>query len=284
MSQGLKTEITLSSDELDLSPDIDALVIEDDVPVDNLISEKQQRLLTDALYSNQGLLGDRVFLAAANVGVFYASKQPPLVPDVFVSLDVEVPQDWTAKKNRTYLVWEFGKPPDIVIEIVSNREGNELGRKLRDYARMGVGYYAVFDPLRQLGTTELYLFENRANRYQPLTETWFEEIHLGLALWDGVFEGKRDRWLRWTDATGTVIPTGAERAEAESQRAEVERQRAEAESQRAEAESQRAEAESQRAEAESQRAEVERQRAEAAEAKAGQLAERLRSLGLDPDL
>jgi hypothetical protein len=34
-------------------------------------------------------------------------------------------------------------------------------------------------------------------------------------------------WLRWCDAQGQVIPTGAERAEAESQRAEAESQRAE---------------------------------------------------------
>jgi len=132
-----------------------------------------------------------------------------------------------------------------------------------------VGYYAVFDPLHQLGSTDLYLFENRANRYQALTESWFEEIGLGLTLWDGVFEGKRDRWLRWHDATGTVIPTGAERAETERQRADMERQRADTESQRAETER--------------QRAETERQRAEAAEARAMQLADHLRSLGIDPD-
>jgi hypothetical protein len=136
----------------------------------------------------------------------------------------------------------------VVIEIVSNREGNELDSKLRDYARIGVAYYAVFDPLRQLGETDLYVFENRANHYHPLEQPWFEEVGLGLTLWNGRFEGKQDRWLRWYDATGAVIPTGAEQAELERQRAEQERQRAEQERQRAE-----------------------------------RLAERLRSLGIDPD-
>ncbi len=37
--------------DIDLSPDISHLVIEDDAPVDNLISEKQLRLLTETLYS-----------------------------------------------------------------------------------------------------------------------------------------------------------------------------------------------------------------------------------------
>lgn len=226
--------------EVELLPDISAVAIEDDAPVDNLISEKQQRLLTEPLYSAPTVL-PRSFLLAANVGVFYAVRQPPLVPDVFLSLDVEVPQDWTQKKNRTYFVWEFGKPPDVAIEIVSNKDGNELGSKLLDYARIGVAYYAVFDPLHQLGDPLLRVFEARGNRYEELTEPWFESVGIGLTLWDGVFEGKTDRWLRWCTQDGNVIPTGAEQAQQE------------------------------------------RQRAEQAEARAAQLAERLRALGIDPD-
>jgi Uma2 family endonuclease len=241
MSQELITEV-------DLSPDIEHLVIEDDTPVDNLISEKHQRLLTEPLYSNPSVLGDRTFLLSANVGVFYAVKQLPLVPDVFLSLDVEVPQDWTEKKNRTYLVWEFGKPPDVVIEIVSNKVGNELGSKLSDYARIGVGYYVVFDPLQQLGEVPLRVFQRAANHFHETDDTWFEEVGIGLTLWDGAFEGKHDRWLRWCTQDGTVIPTGAELAEQERQRTEQERQRA-----------------------------------EQAEAKAARLAERLRAMGINPD-
>jgi hypothetical protein len=90
--------------------DISDLVIEDDTPVDNIIAEKQQRLLTEPLYSAQGLFNQRPFLASANVGVFYALRRPAIVPDVFLSLDVETPQDFSQKKNRTYFVWEFGKP------------------------------------------------------------------------------------------------------------------------------------------------------------------------------
>ena len=36
----------------DVAPNIDDLVTEDDTPVDNLPSEKQQRLLTEPLYSS----------------------------------------------------------------------------------------------------------------------------------------------------------------------------------------------------------------------------------------
>src|SRR6266436_6633958 len=117
-------------------PQVDDLVTEDDTPVDNLFSAKQQRLLVEPLYSSWAGPGDgRPFLADANVGVFYSVRQPPLVPDAFLSLDVQAPEDLWTRSNRSYFTWEYGKPPDVVIEVVSNQKGAEAERKLRDYAR-----------------------------------------------------------------------------------------------------------------------------------------------------
>jgi len=62
-----------------------------------------------------------LFVAAANVGIFSAIDQPPIVPDVFLTLDVQIADAWWEKKNRSYFIWEFGKPPEVAIEIVSNR-------------------------------------------------------------------------------------------------------------------------------------------------------------------
>ena len=202
------------------APDISHIVIEDDTALDNFRSEKQQRLLTEALYSSwRGWDGSSRFIVAANVGVFYALYQPPLVPDLFLSLDVTMPDDWREKKHRTYFTWEFGKAPDVVIEIVSNKQGNELGTKLRDYARMRVGYYIVFDPLQQLGETLLRVFELRATSYEEMSQTWLEKVGLGVMLWEGEFEGKQDVWLRWCDPYDRVILTGKERAERAEARA-----------------------------------------------------------------
>ena len=53
-----------------------------------------------------------------------------------LSLDVTAPEDWGT--IRSYFVWEFGKTPDVVIEIVSNRKGEEKGTKRTEYARAGV--------------------------------------------------------------------------------------------------------------------------------------------------
>ena len=203
--------------------DIESLITEDDEPVD-MLSEKQQRLLTGPLYSFwAGPGGGRPFLAAANVGVFPEPRNPAIVPDVFLSLDVQAHENWWDKRHRSYFVWEFGKAPDLVVEIVSNQNGNEIGEKRKRYARMGVGYYVVFDPLRQVMGDDLRVFRLSGGGYERHGgRLWFPELGLGMTLWEGEFEWVRGRWLRWTDAQGELIPTGKERAEQQQQRAEQE--------------------------------------------------------------
>lgn len=225
-------------------PDANQLVTEDDTPVDNFASAKQQRLLVGSLYSS---IQQQTFLAEANIGIYYTDLQPPIVPDVFLSLDVQLPQNWWEKQNRCYMVWRFGKPPEVVIEIVSNKEGNELEKKLKIYEHMRASYYILYDPTQQLGQV-LRIYELRGRRYFETSETWLEQVGLGVTLWQGEFEGRQDVWLRWCYQDGNILRTGDERAEVAEQR--------------------------------TQQAE---QRTQQAEQRAQLLAERLRSLGVDPD-
>ena len=210
----------------DVIPDIATLVTEDDTPVDNMPSEKQQRLLTEPLYSSWvGPGAGRPFLAAANVGVFHQPRNPAIVPDVFLSLDVRVAENWWDKAHRSYFVWEFGKPPDLALEIVSNRQGKEDGVKKDRYARMGVSHYVIYDPLGQVMPDVLTIYRLHDAGYERQTEARFAFLKLGLMLWQGVFEDVPGTWLRWMDDRDVLIPTGRERAEREHQRAEQERQR-----------------------------------------------------------
>src|SRR5437660_189903 len=112
--------------------DYDSIITDDGAPVDNIFIEKQQRLLTTPLYNSWAGPGEgRPFLALSNVGLFYKHPGAPLVPDAMLSLDVAVSPDIRAKENRSYFVWVFGKPPDTVIEIVSDRRGDEDTLKMR---------------------------------------------------------------------------------------------------------------------------------------------------------
>ncbi len=285
IQDGVVTELDIShlvieddgwdEDDIVHELDISHLVIEDDTPVDNLQSEKQQRLLVEPLYSSKALPAP--FLAAANVGLFYKLKGDPIVPDVMLSLGVQCAADFSQKQNRAYFVWEFGKLPEVCIEIVSNQEGDELtlSRKSQQkgkttskkdlYAQIHIPYYVVFDPLQrmqkqnEMDSALLRVWSISPNGYSELTPSegisatgqvvWLNAVGIGLTLWEGEFEEDVTRlWLRWCDQEGQVIPTGAEGREIERQRAETERQGRE----------------------------IERQRAD-------RLAERLRAAGIDPD-
>jgi Uma2 family endonuclease len=191
-------------------PDISQLVLEDETPLDSFINEKQQRLLTTVFYSGADTGITVPFIAAANVGLFSSVRQSGIAPDVFVSLNITAAEDWWEREVRSYLFWEFGKPPEIVIEIVSPTPGNELGSKLRDYAQMRILYYIVYDPLRQLGDIVLRVFQLEGLSYVPKIDTWFPEVGLGVTLWQGTFENVTATWLRWCDADGNPIPTGDE--------------------------------------------------------------------------
>jgi Uma2 family endonuclease len=266
MTQQLLNEETASDDDIVYELDISHLVIEDDTPVDNFQSAQQQRLLVEPLYSAGAL--PMPFIAEANVGLFYKLKGDPIVPDVLLSLDVQRAEDYDQRRYRSYFVWEFGKVPEVCVEIVSNQEGDELvlSQKSRQkgktiakkeiYARVGVPYYVVFDPLQQIqGEMDgalVKVFSISPDGYTELAPTlradaigqsvWLGSVGIGLTLWEGQFEDEVTRtWLRWCDREGRVIPTGAELAKA----AKV--------------------------------------RAEDAESKAQRLAERLRSLGVNPD-
>jgi hypothetical protein len=246
-------------------PVVDAshLITEDDTPVDNLFSERQMDLLVDSLYASwAGPKGGRPFVAMANVALYYALRQQPLVPDALISLDVELPADFWKKENRSYLIWEYGKPPDVVVEIVSNRKGQEMGYKLTQYARLGIAYYIVYDPNRLLSNKALHVYTWKDVRYQESKKTWLPAADLGVTLWTGSYRDMEATWLRWQDEQGNLLLTGQERAEVAEERAEVAEERAEMAEERAEV-------------AKAQ-ATMERERAE-------RLAAQLRALGVEPD-
>ena len=243
--------------------DYSNIVTEDDEPVDNIFSAVQQRLLVEPLYSSWAGPGDgRTFFAESNIGVFYMLKAPPLVPDALLSLDVQADEDIWAKEHRSYFIWEFGKPPDVVIEVVSNKIGGEDTVKLDKYARMKISFYVIFDPAHHLSAETLRVYRLEGYSYQRSDSLQLAGIHLGLKLWDGVYSEMPALWLRWVDEQGNLILTGKELAE------------------QAQAEAEKAQAEAEKAQAEAEKAQAEKL---AAVQRAERLAALLRQFGQDPD-
>jgi Uma2 family endonuclease len=247
----------------------------------------QAELLSETCQPPQLSVDDEVFIAS-DLNLYYDLRHTQWYkrPDWFLALGVS---RFTQQQELrlSYVTWQEKVTPFLVVELLSpGTENDDLGQKLREvnkpptkwqvYERiLRIPHYVVYDRY----SNHLRAFELQGSNYQALDVSsrriWFEEMQLGLGLWQGDYQQTNGLWLRWYGANGWV-PTLVEKAEQERQRALEAELQAASERDRAFRESQRAEAESQRAEAESQRAEAESQRAE-------RLAEYLRSQGIDPD-
>jgi Uma2 family endonuclease len=214
------------------------------------------------------------FFCGGNMFIYYSLRQARSVrrgrplykgPDFFVVKDVD-----GTKPRKYWSVWaEEGRYPDLIVELLSpSTAQKDKEDNLRLYAHtFRTNEYFWYD----IDTGELAGFRLREGEYVPIEPDergwlWSRELGAYLGIWEGVYQGRRYRWLRLYYPDGSLVPTAAE----------AERQRAEQALQQAEAERQRAEQALQQAEAERQRAEAERQRAE-------RLAQRLRELGYEPD-
>jgi len=232
---------TYANPEEPLAPDLSHLVTEDETPVDNRYSERQYSLLKVPLFDcwEEG----KPFEALTDVGLFYRpSNDAVVVPDFLLSLGVTPRQVSEKKEDRSYFVWLYGKPPNLVVEIVSNKEGGELDRKMDIYQSIGVSYYAVHDPFRHLGQRELRLFQLVGGKYVELMDptVLMDEIGLGLVFWEGTYLDVDARWLRFVDREGRLIPTGLEKSMAQAKETHEQRARADEEKSRADRAEERA--------------------------------------------
>jgi Uma2 family endonuclease len=255
--------------EVPLLPTQDDLPCDDGVPMETERHKKQMDLL---VYSLEPWLGERGYVGG-NMFVYFSLKQLKNQdfkgPDVFVTMGV------SNQERKSWVVWEEGKSPDVIIELLSESTAAEdKDRKKHIYQnQLKVAEYFWFDPFNP---KDWKGFRLNGGVYEELSlqnEGFMsQQLGLTLVLWRGVYKNIDTVWLRWATIKGELLllpdEAEAQRAEAEAQRAETEAQRAEAEAQRAETEAQRAETEAQRAETEAQRAETEAQRAEAAEQRA----------------
>ena len=174
--------------------------------------------------------------------IWRPSNDAVVVPYFLLSLGVTPRQVSEKKEDRSYFVWLYGKPPNLVVEIVSNKEGGELDRKMDIYQSIGVSYYAVHDPFRHLGQRELRLFQLVGGKYVELMDptVLMDEIGLGLVFWEGTYLDVDARWLRFVDREGRLIPTGLEKSMSQAKETHEQRARADEEKSRADRAEERA--------------------------------------------
>ena len=188
---------------------------------------------------------------------------PPPSPDLYVVFGV------ADRPRSTYVVWEEGKPPDFVLEIVSpssRRRDKEEKRVL--YAKMGVPEFFLYDPESE--GVPLWGFKLRNGTYVQLPEERLEEdlicVHsdvLGLCLCAKPSKPRpRHNALRWYDPVAEKFLSSRHGLDDDRQRAE---EKVDAEKNRADAERNRADVAERGRTAEKNRADAEKNRADVAE-------------------
>ena len=169
---------------------------------------------------------DEVFFGT-DLNVYYDSRHPQWHkrPDWFMVLGVPAAKQ-QADLRWSYVIWQEGVSPFLVVELLSpGTEDEDLGRSLRAinqppgkwevYERyLRVPYYVVFDRYEN----NFRLFQLVATKYQEVSligehRYWFDEIKLGLGVWQGSYQGTTGLWLRWFGADCEWLPTFADKAE-----------------------------------------------------------------------
>ena len=154
--------------------------------------------------------------------VFYRpdDKRRHVSPDVFVVHGVPNGQ------RPNYLIWEEGKPPEMVIALTSKTTHREdLQTKMELYrTELKVKEYFLFDPLEDYLKPSMQGYRLVSGVYRPirLKDGRLPSRILGLHL-----ERSGTDLRLWNPATGLWLPTDSERAAHAIERAETERTRAE---------------------------------------------------------
>lgn len=207
--------------ELQHLPSSEELPCSDDIPVDN---EDQNLLPNVLLFLLNSLWANRMdWYFGVDMAVYHTTGVNPRVPvvlDAFLSIGVERKKG--GKSRRSYVVWEEGGVvPMLTLEMVSHQPGGEYDEKMDIYAKLGVLYYAIYNPefWRRDGHEpfEVYKLAQASYQLQQGEPYWMAEVGLGIGRCQGTIGNLPQEQLAWFD----------ERGDRHLSEAEVERQRRE---------------------------------------------------------
>ena len=207
----------------DCLPSAEDLPDSDDTPVDNELQDLIPHVLKDILALIWEEKMDWYF--GVDMGIYYDPYQPAIVPDGFLS--VGVPRIIDSDLRLSYVLWEEQKVPTVVLEVVSHKRRKEYTEKKDFYARMGVLYYVIYNPLRKRKPRlEVYQLNNGNYELLEGEPVWLSEINLGISREIGVYQGVEREWLYWYNKEGKRYLTSQEKAREAQQEASQAQQEA----------------------------------------------------------
>lgn len=197
-------------------PTSDELPCSDDIPVDN---EDQNLIPNFLLFLLNSVWANRNdWFFGVDMAIYHttgANPRVPVVPDGFLSLDVERRKG--GKSRKSYVVWEEnGVVPILALEIVSLTPGGEYDKKAEIYANLGVLYYVIYNPeyWQRDGHQpfEVYKLANNVYQLQIGEPFWMQEVGLGVGRYQTTFGIVHQEVLCWYNQQGERYLTPEERA------------------------------------------------------------------------
>lgn len=187
-------------------------------------TDPQYRCITDTRFALEQYYTDnpQVYVGA-DLLVYYEEGDPTKS----VALDVLVALGVPKGNRRTYLIWEEGKPPDVVFEFTSEHSWRaDLGWKFGLYQGLGIQEYFVFDPHGEYIEPALQGYRLAERTYEPIDPLTSDRGMMGvssevleLELWMQPNGGEDMPYaLRlYNPATGAWLRTPDEEAQARRQ-------------------------------------------------------------------
>ena len=226
-------------------PDHTQLPESDGTFVKNFQEHPQSILLTDSITPLfQSIHPDGNYCIGQDSGIYWRLTEPlergAEAPDWFYVPNV--PPTLDGQLRRSYVMWQEFLAPLIVLEFVSGngaeeRDRTPLLRSGQQETKPGKfwiyenvirpAFYGIYEVTK--ASVEVYhLIEDR---YQLVAANErghypIEPLGVELGIWQGRYQNVELPWLRWWDSAGTLLLSGAERAEQERQRADREQGRA----------------------------------------------------------
>lgn len=199
-------------DDFPWPPTEDQLPSSDGIPMETNRHVLQMILLMETL--KQGWADRSDFFVGGNMFVYFSPDQVMNEdfrgPDVFVALGV------SPRSRKSWVVWQEGKAPHVVIELLSDISAHRdrTEKKLVYQDKLRVPEYFWYDPW----SGEQAGFALREGVYEPIEpdaegRLASRVLDLSLVRWHGDFGREEATWLRWATADGLLLSTAAELAQ-----------------------------------------------------------------------
>ena len=193
-------------------PTSEELPDSDETPVDN---ENQNTIPNWLLAILEEIWEERQdWFFGVDMGIYdrEAQKQrtPVIIPDGFLSIGVQRHKR-EGKGRLSYVLQEENEVvPILALEFISQTYNQEYGKKMADYAKLGVKYYVIYNPeysrRNKHEPFEVYKLVEGQYEKQAGEPVWLPEIGLGIGRVQGELGGITREWLAWYDVTGTAYP------------------------------------------------------------------------------